>query len=69
MSLFYKDSKLNQNFTWDFLIDDLNKTNLFNPFCKTQNYYLIFKSIIISLLLDKEITLLDEDFSNDEVKL
>lgn len=67
MSIFFKDILNNKIITWDQLIDDINCTSSYNPFCMTLDYYTVFKNIIISLLLDDEITLLDSDFTNSEL--
>lgn len=67
MDYFFIDIKNNDYIKWDDLICDLKKTNEYNPYCKTEKYYEIFKNIIFSMLCDKEIILLDSDFSNDEL--
>ena len=67
MDLFYSDVTQNINVTWDNLIDDLKKTTTFNPYCKSDNYYNIFRQIIVSILTNHEIILLDSDFTEAEV--
>ena len=42
-----------------YLIDDINNTSIYNPYCKSADYYTAFKQIILSLLIDEEIILLD----------
>lgn len=66
--LFYYDSFENQEFTYEQLLSDICLTTSFTKCCKTNNYYSIFKQIIVSLLLDREIILLDGDFSDQEVE-
>lgn len=68
MDLFYSDISKNQETTWDKLLDDLNNTTKYNPYCYQQDFYSVFKHIILSLLLEKEIVLLDSDFSKEEIQ-
>ncbi|MDD4244378.1 MAG: fatty acid--CoA ligase family protein [Bacilli bacterium] len=68
MDLFYSDISKNQEITWDILLDDLNNTTEYNPYCYQQDFYSVFKHIILSLLLEKEIILLDSDFSEEEIQ-
>lgn len=67
MHIFLKDIGNAKLVTWDFLIDDLNNTLVYNPYCKSADYYTIFKHIILSLLVDDEIILLDSDFTESEL--
>ncbi len=67
MDIFFKDVENNSIISWDFLIHDLDNTTVYNPYCKTVDYYAIFKHIIVSLLLGEEIILLDADFSDTEL--
>lgn len=67
MNIFLKDVDSDRLITWDFLIDDINNLLIFNPFCKSADYYTMFKQIILSLLLGKEIILLDSDFTESEL--
>jgi acyl-coenzyme A synthetase/AMP-(fatty) acid ligase len=68
MGLFYYDISKNQEITWEKLLDDLNNTSEYNPYCYQQDFYLVFKHIILSLLLEKDIILLDSDFTDDEIQ-
>ena len=68
MDLFYSDISKNQEISWNNLLDDLNNTSEYNPYCYQQDFYSVFKHIILSLLLEKEIILLDSDFSEDEIQ-
>ncbi len=68
MNIFLKDIINDKLVSWDFLIDDLGNTSIYNPYCKSSDYYTIFKHVILSLLLNKEIILLDSDFSEPELK-
>lgn len=67
MKLFLKDIDNERLVTWDFLIDDINNTSVYNPYCKSSDYYTVFKHIILSLLIDEEIILLDSDFTESEM--
>jgi len=66
-NVFLKDFDNNRFYTWDFLIDDINNTSIYNPYCKSADYYTIFKQIILSLIIDNEIILLDSDFTESEL--
>ena len=67
MNLFYSDISKNQEITWDKLLDDLSNTYEYNPYCYQQDFYSVFTQIILSLILEKEIILLDSDFSDEEI--
>lgn len=67
MNIFLKDIDNDRLVTWDFLIDDINNTSIYNPYCKSADYYTVFKQIILSLLIDEEIILLDSDFTKSEL--
>lgn len=67
MNIFLKDIDNDRLVTWDYLINDINKTTIYNPYCKAANYYTVFKHIILSLLIDEEIILLDSDFTESEL--
>jgi len=67
MNIFLKDIINNRVVTWDFLIDDINNTLKYNPYCKSADYYIVFKHIILSLLIEEEIILLDSDFTESEL--
>lgn len=67
MNLFLKDIKNSQLITWDLLIDEVNNVSNYNPFCKSSDYFTVFKQIVISLVLGEEIILLDSDFTESEL--
>lgn len=67
MSLFYHDHQTNTHASWDDLIYELNQTSIFSNICKDTNTYNVFKCLILSLIVDKPITLLDSDFTENEV--
>lgn len=67
MNVFFKDIDNERLVTWDYLIDDINNTSIYNPYCKASDYYTVFKHIILSLLLDEEVILLDSDFTDSEL--
>jgi len=68
MELFYADPGEGVIKNWGDLLADLEQMNDYSPYCQESDYYLIFKHIIASLLLDREIVLLDSDFSTEETK-
>ena len=65
--LFYIDKLTDISVTYKQLVDDICETKDYGVFCKSDNYYVVFKNIIISLILGKEIILFDSDFSENEV--
>ncbi|HQB28168.1 MAG TPA: fatty acid--CoA ligase family protein [Paludibacter sp.] len=67
MNYFLKDINNERLITWDFLIDDITNSSIYSPYCKSADYYTVFKHIILSLLLDEEIILLDSDFTESEL--
>jgi acyl-coenzyme A synthetase/AMP-(fatty) acid ligase len=67
MNIFLKDIDNEKLVTWDNLIDDITNTSIYNPYCKSADYYTVFKRIILSLLIDEEIILLDSDFTESEL--
>jgi acyl-coenzyme A synthetase/AMP-(fatty) acid ligase len=67
MNIFLKDIDNEKLVTWDYLIDDINNTSIYNPYCKSADYYTVFKHIILSFLIDEEIILLDSDFTESEL--
>jgi acyl-coenzyme A synthetase/AMP-(fatty) acid ligase len=67
MSIFLKDIDNDRLVSWNFLIDDIDNTSIYNPYCKSADYYTVFKQIILSLLIDEEIILLDSDFTESEL--
>lgn len=67
MDLFYADKSINQEISWAALLEDLNKTSVYNTYCYKAEFYEIFKHIIQSLLLNEELIVLDNDFSETEL--
>lgn len=67
MNIFLKDITNDSLITWDFLVDDINNSSIYNPYCKSGDYYTIFYKIILSLVLGEEIILLDSDFTDSEL--
>ncbi len=66
MSFFYHD--LSFSITWHKLLEDISCTRQYNRYCFETNYYEVFKRIIISILIDREIVLLDGDYTESELK-
>lgn len=67
MSVFLKDIEYNRHTTWEYLIDEINNTSVYNPYCKSRDYFQVFKQIILSLVIGEEIILLDSDFTDSEL--
>ena len=68
MDLFFKDTHKNTFYSWDNLVSDLSETKTYNPYCKSDDYYKVFKQIVYSMLSNKEIILLDSDFTKEELE-
>lgn len=66
--IFYFDSLEDIQKTYPDLISDLSNETKYNTYCISDSYYIVFKNIILSLLLNKEIILLDSDFTENEIK-
>ena len=66
--LFYRDVKTEEQISYEQLLKDIYSTEYFIPYLKCESYYEIFKQIIISLLIGRELVLLDSDFKEDELE-
>lgn len=66
-NLFYADRNINCEIDWDDLLKDLASVKSFPSYSYEPDFYKVFKNIICSLLLGQEITLLDSDFSKEEI--
>ena len=58
----------NGSITYTELLQDLNKTQTFPKYLKPQTFYECFKNIILASISQKEIVLLDNDFSEAEIE-
>lgn len=67
-TLFYKDIIEKNNWTYEQLFQDIEHTEYYAPYCKTESFYDTFKQILISLFLGEHITLLDADFTDYEME-
>lgn len=67
MSSFYLDNFHDFRVDYEDLVKDVNLAQDLPLYLKSESYYDIFKTIIISLVHDIEICLLDSDFSEDEI--
>ena len=65
--IFFKDIYNNSLITWDYLINDINNSSIYNSYCKSADYYIVFKHIFLSLLINEEIILLDSNFTEPEL--
>lgn len=64
---FYSDIRTGRIISYAQLVEDIQKTHEYSPYCKSGDYYEVFKKIITSLILGKEVILLDADFTDVEV--
>ena len=65
--LFYCSISENTEKNYQDMIDDLRSLKDLRYYCYTKNFYNIFLQIIQSLVADKEIVLLDYDFTEEEI--
>ena len=63
--VFIYDNQLTNPVYYSNFFSSLEKLN-FNPICRVSNYIEVFKNIVFSILIDREITLLDYDFPDYE---
>jgi acyl-coenzyme A synthetase/AMP-(fatty) acid ligase len=68
MKLFFADLSQNIEISFDKLVEDINTSTNYPLYLKSSDYYEVFKCILVSLIHDKEICLLDNDFSEKEVE-
>lgn len=68
MNIFFKDIIEGKQISWKELITDLNSFDIYNPYCLSESYYYIFSQIIFSILIGREIILLDSDFTKEELE-
>lgn len=68
MNFFYADFGKGVKIKWGDLLSDLEHINEYSPYCQESDFYLIFKQIIASILLEREIVLLDSDLSKEETE-
>lgn len=64
---FYKNDQTGKCITYKDLLEDIQSSTTFNKYCLNKDYYSVFRSIVLSLVLGEEIILLDEDFSSEEL--
>lgn len=66
--LFFVDRKEQVYKSYEDLYADVKHTTSYNMYCMERSYYAVFRHVILSLALDKEIVLLDADLSKEEVE-
>lgn len=66
--LFYADVRTGKLVSFDQLVSDVKSCTQYTPYCKSGDYYEVFLKIITSLVLGKEVILLDADFTDAEVE-
>lgn len=64
--IFYSDSLTGRTVTYRQFVDDLNGCGTYAPYCKSADYYAVFRELALSLLSGREITLLDAGFTEAE---
>ena len=64
--IFYVEPDTGLEKTYAELFQDISNTTTYSLFCKSSSFYEVSKQIVLSLVLGKEITLLDSDFSTEE---
>jgi len=64
--LFFTD--INKDYSYPDLYAELNQTKQIYNYCYVTDYFSVFKNIILSLMIDKPITLLDIDLSEKEIQ-
>ncbi|MEQ9288861.1 MAG: class I adenylate-forming enzyme family protein [Cyclobacteriaceae bacterium] len=67
MNFFFKDIKADRHILWEVLVNDINASLTYNQYCKSADFYEVFKNIIISMIFGKEVILLDSDFTESEL--
>lgn len=65
--IFFADITKDESYSYTDLIKDLNRSTYHYRFCYSNDFYVIFKNIILSFLSQSEIILLDYDFSRSEL--
>lgn len=49
------------------LYNDIVNSSSYNKYCKSEDFYTVFYNIVLSMILGREIILLDDDFSKEEI--
>ena len=65
---FYSDIRTGRTVSYVQLVEDIQQCTSYSPYCKSGDYYEVFLKIITSLVLGKEVILLDADFTDAEVE-
>ncbi len=63
---FYIDRARDISISFSYLLDDIKQEKVYTNYCQADNFYKVFRNIVISILLDREIVLIDSDFSDKE---
>lgn len=66
--IFYSDIRAGRVVSYSQLVEDIQKYASYSPYCKSGDYYEVFLKIVTSLILGREVILLDADFSDAEVE-
>ncbi len=65
--IFYNDSLSREKKSYSDLYKEISNNRLYYPYCRSSSFYEIFKHIVFSLVIGKEIILLDSDFTDEEI--
>lgn len=66
MGLFFSDISRGIKIDYDQLVADINRSTSCPLYISSSDYYKIFKALVLSLVHDKDICLLDADFTEQE---
>jgi len=66
--LFYSDPFLQKRYTYKELLEALNNSEVLPKVIYSQNYFEIFKNLILSLIHDQPLTIIDYDFTENELQ-
>ena len=67
MAVFYADISTETQVKYDRLLEDINNEDFCPLFLNSADYYILFKTILLSLIYEIEICLLDSDFTESEI--
>ena len=65
--LFYVDLQRGISVSYRQLIEELKSITHYTPYCKSADYYEVFKNLLCSILCGQDIVLLDADFTDAEI--
>ncbi|GCD78812.1 AMP-binding protein [Schleiferia thermophila] len=66
--MFLIDVKNNQHYSWEGLVEEINKNNRYYPIGIFENLYQYLHNIIVAVLANKNVTLVDYTFKKEEIE-